>query len=69
MKNLKPTYRRCICRGCCESFNSVGAFDMHRTGNHATDRRCMSPGEMYERGMRENADGYWVTQLMPSDVR
>ena len=60
MKNLKPTHCRCICAACNESFNSVVAFDKHRVGTKT--RRCLTAGEMYEKGMRENADGYWCTK-------
>ena len=62
MKNLKPTARRCICAACNESFNSVPAFEKHRVGSHKGTRRCLTAGEMYEKGMRENADGYWITE-------
>ncbi len=63
MKNLKPGNKRCICPTCHESFNTVRAFDKHRRGNYREGRACMSAGEMYDIGMRENSDGYWVTKL------
>ena len=64
MKNLRPGVSRCLCAACKESFNSVAAFDMHRVGDPKKGtRRCLSVGEMYEKGMRENADGYWVTEV------
>ena len=69
MKNLRPGSRRCICAACNESFNSVLAFEKHRTGDHQKDtRRCLSVGEMYEKGMRENDEGYWVSKLWARDV-
>lgn len=32
MTNAPPTHSRCICRGCCEVFSTVGNFDKHRKG-------------------------------------
>ena len=61
MKNLGPGHRRCVCAKCLESFASISAFDKHRVGSHRQNaRRCMSVGEMYESGMRENDEGYWI---------
>ena len=34
--------RHCQCGGCGECFNSMPAFDKHRTGAHGVDRRCAS---------------------------
>lgn len=68
MSELKVTHSRCKCPGCGEFFNSTGAFDKHRTGAHGKDRRCMSDEEMRMKGMDINADGYWVTALMPAGI-
>lgn len=63
MKSLKPGLRRCLCAACNEGFNGLSAFERHRVGSHKLDtRRCMSVGEMYEAGMRENSDGYWILE-------
>ena len=52
---MKLTNRRCQCAGCSEYFNSVGAFDKHRTGRHRTNtRRCMTIEEMEAAGM------FWI---------
>lgn len=66
MAELKVTQSRCKCPSCGKFFNSTGAFDKHRTGAHGKDRRCMTADEMIAKGMDTNADGYWVTALMPS---
>ncbi len=56
---------RCQCGDCNQFFNSLGAFDKHRTGDFspASARRCLDEAEMLERGMAKNADGFWVTSL------
>ncbi len=56
---MKLTGRRCQCAACGEYFNTVFAFDKHRTGSHAKDqRRCLKAHEMENTGMhyreREN---------------
>lgn len=49
---MRLTSRRCQCAGCKKYFNSVGAFDKHRTGSHRKDtRRCRTTDEMIEAGM------------------
>lgn len=57
---------RCRCSGCGEHFNSVGAFDKHRTIDNG-ERRCMTIAEMQELGMAMNAAQYWVTSLSDFD--
>jgi hypothetical protein len=52
------------CQGCKQYFNSGGAFDKHRTGDHGIDRRCRTPEEMMKKGMSLNADGFWITKKM-----
>lgn len=37
---------RCLCRTCGECFNSPSAFDAHRVGEHAYDRRCLARDAM-----------------------
>ncbi len=58
----KLTGNRCTCRGCGELFNSVTAFDAHRTGP-ADRRRCLTIPEMLEQGMVKNAAAFWVERL------
>lgn len=57
-----------ICRGCGETFSSVGTFDRHRVGKHHIDagpdrRRCMSVDEMSVDGMR-NIAGVWKGEAL-----
>jgi hypothetical protein len=54
------TGNRCECGGCHQRFNSVSAFDLHRTGIHGVDRHCREPSEMLAIGMRLNEQGFWI---------
>ena len=57
---------RCQCAGCDLYFNSEGAFNKHRTGEHGNfTRRCRTEAEMLEIGMAKNSGGYWVSELVP----
>ncbi len=51
---------RCECGACHQRFNSVSAFDLHRTGNYGVDRHCREPGEMIAIGMSQNSLGLWI---------
>lgn len=53
------------CPTCGRYFNSTSAFDKHRAGAFGVDRRCMSEDEMRERGMCENAAGFWIGSKRP----
>lgn len=56
---------RCCCGGCRESFNSVTAFDFHRTGdygNRGANRRCLSVAEMVAKGMSRSRTGFWISK-------
>jgi hypothetical protein len=57
MKKLKGDRNQC--QGCKEFFNSTGAFDKHRTGQHGVDRRCMTLEEMLAKEMHLGDDGFW----------
>lgn len=53
------------CTACGEKFNSEKAFDAHRKGKFTQgfaqgERRCLSRGEMKERGMVQNKET-WFT--------
>ncbi len=49
---MKLTNRRCQCAACKKYFNTVSAFDKHRTGRHRNDtRRCRTTEEMTQAGM------------------
>ena len=55
-----PTGSRCACGACQLRFNSLSAFDLHRTGLYGVDRRCREPGEMRSIGMSVNEQGFWI---------
>lgn len=66
---MKLTGRRCQCRSCGEYFNSVPAFDRHRTGEYtladgSSGRRCRTLAEMREIGMVLPAHGFWAKEAM-----
>lgn len=52
------------CSACKQYFNSNGAFDTHRTGQHGVDRRCRTSDEMKEIGMILRSDGFWIASEM-----
>lgn len=55
---------RAHCPSCHKTFNSVYAFDKHRTGTYEPNtRRCLTTEEMTARGMCTDSAGYWVTAL------
>jgi hypothetical protein len=42
---------------------------MHRTGDYEHNgRRCRTEEEMVSKGMSLNADGFWITEKMPTDM-
>jgi len=57
------------CPGCAKYFNSVYAFDKHRTGRHGIDRRCRTEEEMLDVGMSVNPRGFWVREKMKESYR
>lgn len=61
---MKRGARTNQCSGCKVFFNSLYAFDKHRTGKHGIDRRCMTEDEMRAAGMSTNALGYWIGESM-----
>lgn len=52
------------CSGCERYFNSNTAFEMHRTGEHGVNRRCMTTAEMESIGMVLRPDGFWIGSQM-----
>lgn len=61
------------CPSCGEIFNSLVAFDKHRTGEYGKPvkngysphtRRCRSHEEMHDIGMEHNSKGYWISAPM-----
>ena len=57
----------CVCTNCGHRFRSLSAFDFHRTGSYTSTlweqarRRCLTPVEMTQRGMRKNEHDTWTT--------
>jgi len=66
-QTFRLTGDRNQCPGCGYYFNSIKAFDRHRTGKHGVDRRCRTVEEMIQRGMLVNKDGFWVTEKMDKE--
>ncbi|NBX51269.1 hypothetical protein EBT25_15430 [bacterium] len=62
MKILRGDRNQCTV--CKQYFNSIGAFDKHRTGKHGEDRRCLTPEEMENKGMILRPDGFWIGEKM-----
>lgn len=67
MTPRRLTGSRCLCRGCGEYFNSVRSFDCHRIWASATVRRCITPDEMFGKGMSVNSSGFWITEPLRED--
>lgn len=66
---MKLTGDRNQCPGCSVYFNSTRAFEKHRVGSHGVDRRCLTPTEMLQRGMAQNAAGFWVGSPMSDEFK
>jgi hypothetical protein len=54
------------CKSCHQSFAGTRAGDMHRTGKYSvrqgpSRRRCLTPEEMDDKGMRRSARGVWAS--------
>jgi hypothetical protein len=52
------------CKSCHATFTGTDAGDRHRTGHHAVTegperRRCLTPDEMRDKGLSQNAKGLW----------
>ena len=59
-RRLLSDCERMRCPTCLEMFNSESAFDQHRF-EKAGERRCRTPEQMREIGMKEGAGG-WTTK-------
>ncbi len=55
------------CSSCLAYFNSITAFDKHRTGKFDGSRRCLSTDEMLAKGLGKTNDGFWLSPLKPED--
>lgn len=51
------------CPACGLYFNSVSAFDKHRSGAHGVNRHCLTVPQMEAKGMAVNSAGFWVGSL------
>lgn len=58
------------CNACQQDFNSVGAFDAHRTGTYrpVVARRCLTVAEMEAQGFSRNRRNLWIATLRPEDA-
>lgn len=61
MNELKVGHTRCKCPACKKFFNSIAAFDKHRSGSYTDGRECLDEAGMRAIGMDVNDAGYWVT--------
>lgn len=68
MNAKRLTGDRNQCPGCGDYFNSVSAFDKHRTGTFGVSRRCRTVEEMFGAGMARNMSGFWVGKPQNEDV-
>jgi len=60
---MKLSGDRNQCQTCKAYFNSVAAFDKHRTGPFSA-RRCLDEASMLAKGMAKNGSGFWVGSPM-----
>ena len=51
----------CQCTACGEYFNSIYAFDLHRTGSFL-ERKCLSVDEMLEYGIVKSSTDWWISE-------
>jgi hypothetical protein len=65
---VKLTGDHCQCTVCGKYFNSVYAFDKHRTGGY-TKRRCFGIDEMLAMGMARNHPGFWISRKKANPSR
>ena len=51
------------CPTCGEVFESIYAFDYHRTGKVGVNRRCLTISEMLGKGMEKNKYDRWISSI------
>lgn len=56
------------CGACRQYFNSIAAFERHRTGEYGVNRRCLNDDEMLAKKMEKNKAGFWTTGLMNQSI-
>jgi hypothetical protein len=50
-------------------FTSLSAFDLQRTGKYERKkRRCLTQQEMLEKGMVQNAKGWWMRSAFHVEI-
>lgn len=60
--------KQCQCMECFEYFKSEAAFNKHRVGEYPNfSRRCLTTGEMIEKGMVLNKSEFWITSRRPQN--
>jgi hypothetical protein len=64
----KLTGQQSLCAACGMAFKSVSGFDAHRAGPY-TNRRCLGPAAMVEKGFEPNADMFWRIPFVPPQAR
>lgn len=60
---MKLRGNHCQCGACGRYFNSLTAFDKHRTGpfsHNVLSRECLTDEQMVAKGMSVSAKGWWV---------
>jgi len=55
------------CCACDEYFNSIKAFDQHRTGLFNGTRRCLTVVEMQAKNFGKTKDDFWLCPVSPKD--
>jgi hypothetical protein len=55
------------CAACLQYFNSITAFDKHRTGEFSEGRRCLTTDEMLAQHFGKTSDGFWLSPILPKD--
>ena len=66
----RPGSNQCLCMGCGEHFNSVGAFERHQLTADDGSAICRDPATLTDRAGRpkpmvKNAAGLWILEPMP----
>ena len=66
MNRLRLSGNRCQCTSCGEFFNSVSAFDRHRSGDclDSGRRSCLSAVALIALGWSRNSAGFWIERAM-----
>jgi hypothetical protein len=64
-----PAMPKSSCRRCGQTFTSLSAFDLHRTGKFQHKmRRCPTEQDMLAKGMVQNAKGWWMRSSFEGEL-